>query len=251
MSRRAFSLIELLVVIAIVGILIALIAPALEKANERARNAVCGQNLHQIAVALTTYGSEYNNAIPTGPATPSALDPSRAWNIIGSNQLWIAATGQYNGLAVLTTGGWMADAKALACPSDDDGNLRNSLPKALGGPADVYGSYAYRQLDQRGGDKLSTPGNNAAGNPARALAMDWQSAGPAPFAHNSHDSGEYVNTLYSDGHVQFFPDDDFQFGGRAADYNSLPGSYLHRLDQVWVNADWAESNPISTAPVLP
>lgn len=65
MKRRGFTLVELLVVIAIIGILVALLLPAVQSAREAARRMQCTNHVKQLALGMHTYHSA-NNAFPMG-----------------------------------------------------------------------------------------------------------------------------------------------------------------------------------------
>ena len=76
-AASAFTLVELLVVIAIIGILAALILPALAAAKTRAKKIQCVSNLHQLGLGCQMYCNENSRKLPA-PAEPIGIWP---WDI--------------------------------------------------------------------------------------------------------------------------------------------------------------------------
>ena len=116
-SRRAFTLIELLAVVAIIGILAALLLPAVARAKEAGRRTLCLGNLRQVTLAIRLYAEDHDDALPALP------DPNPFPNGVGAyyKELVKGRLG-LNGPA-------SPNEKVFHCPSDR--KLRNDRNHAF------------------------------------------------------------------------------------------------------------------------
>ena len=152
-QRPGFTLIELLVVIAIIGVLIALLLPAVQAAREAARRSQCINNLKQLGLAM----QNYHDSITVLP--PGASDMNNGWQQWSALAMLLPYMEQaplYNAANFSNTGDSCAPGgrnstviratiAGFLCPSDTD---RMTNPDGHVNYAVNWGSKAYRYSSQ-------------------------------------------------------------------------------------------------------
>jgi prepilin-type processing-associated H-X9-DG protein len=211
-------LVELLVVVALISILAALLLPALSRAKDAGRRAVCIQNLRQVGIAIQTYAADNDGSIPYGPKAPPFFTPSSLYPSTGAPTSLISLYGGAPvGLGLLLPNHISLQPRVLFCPGSDQ---RVDADVELGkvGITQAQGSYYYRHgsntqmSDTRSGPSPARPlklhklGRNREGLPVRALAIDTLFLCPTQLAAygvkpRTHHRQEYANILFADGHV--------------------------------------------------
>jgi prepilin-type N-terminal cleavage/methylation domain-containing protein len=124
-KRRAFTLVELLVVIAIIGILVALLLPAIQAAREAARRNQCVNNLKQLGLAVQNYHDARRG-----------LPPSR---VLDGRQTWLALILDYMEESTIK-GLWDLKAGTYGCFYDQSFQCRTATVNAYFCPSQAHDS---------------------------------------------------------------------------------------------------------------
>lgn len=128
----AFTLIELLVVIAIISLLLSILLPAMSRAREISRRAVCASNLRQFGVSFIQYSEDFDSWFPAKPHPndPQASVSKQAGSQhLGSSEWGPNFTGTIRDIVerkVAREGGayptYLPEPKIMLCPSDTQNN---------------------------------------------------------------------------------------------------------------------------------
>lgn len=108
--RTGFTLVELLVVIAVIGILAAILLPALARARESARRAACQNNQRQFGTVFAMYANENDGYYP----------PPAPYGSVRADGLSSALFESPQGLTIVPE--YLADTGIARCPSDSSGD---------------------------------------------------------------------------------------------------------------------------------
>jgi prepilin-type N-terminal cleavage/methylation domain-containing protein/prepilin-type processing-associated H-X9-DG protein len=217
-SRLGFTLIELLVVIAIIGVLIALLLPAVQAAREAARRISCVSNLKQIGIALHGY-HDTNNTFPAGgwislPAQPQTINMNIGWSAVVLP--WLEQNAVYGGLnfsfpynvAVNSTTAYTV-LQVYLCPSQPRTTYWNQSPGPPPDPypsadADYGGMFGPRTLLGAAGTN-NPPAGPMIFNQCISLAQITDGASQTIFVGEDPDA---INAMWVSGHNifdQFMP----------------------------------------------
>lgn len=244
--REGFTLIELLVVIAVIGMLLAVLIPALRKARGQAKLVVCASNLRNVGAAIHAYSHDYNDTIPFGPeGLPMA--GSQFYTATGNVTSLISLyDGSPVGLGLLLDGYLTDQPKVLFCPgADQHTNAEIELSRV--GKLQAQSDYYYRHASvamiygtpETFHTRLSKLGKNSNDKKISALVMDVQfladeSLSAFGVITRTNHQRKTVNILLSDNQVirQDNSDDDF-----TVDIGSYPYDALDKILTAFEKAD--------------
>lgn len=199
-SRKGFTLIELLVVIAIIGVLVALIMPAVQQAREAANRTKCQNNLKQLGLAATQYHDTFNSlpsgwfywpeagqpdptgSSTTGTVTLDMIDSTR-WNGLVMILPKLEQVNLWNEMNFYVSPGMPDNSTSVrrtiegfVCPSNRRAttvaNTNTGAASNKAGPLDYRGNMAAGSWNAPPNQGAAVPANYPTGGPSFGFNLD-------------------------------------------------------------------------------
>jgi len=237
-----FTIVEMMIVILLIALLIAIAVPAFLRARSLARRVACKSNLRQIHVALSSYATAYDNAVPTNtpggedtfPWPPGRDTTGTVQEDVTSNLIGTKSRPWGLGKLHVELG---ENLKVLFCPNDRHrdaaAHRRAFLDNSLLDSGDTPDcSYIFRGRDAP--DKVDTAAIRlfrADGDSPRALVMDYYDTRPSTHYHENR-----ICILFEDGTAL----DVAVTRGAEVDRFVVPGlgpTQEAAVDEIWRRAD--------------
>lgn len=254
-TSSGFTLIELLVVIGIIGVLAALLLPALSSSKQAAKRAACLSNLRQLGIAIELYADDHEGKLPFGPKAPPFTSPASFYPSTGTpTSLLSLRHGEPVGLGLLLEQYLAKTPRVLFCPGADE-PLDAAVELARVGTSQAQGSYYYRHagntrlFDQPGdpnppqAPRQQQLGRNRDGLPLRVLVMDTQFLCPPDLevfnvVQRTHHQQKSSNVLLWDGSARTLANRDRRYTVDLRDYAELHNAF-NKIMEVFERADAA------------
>ena len=224
MRRQAFTLLELLVVIAVIGVLAALLLPALAQARHQAQRTTCLNNLRQLHLLLHDYALDRDGGVPLG-----YRGGRKQWNTM----IYAAEGNRLLLLGHLYRERILEEPRLLYCPAERDPGRAFNTPLNPWPPGaaavNVQGGYATRpELDW---GEAELPAVLPRLDDLGPLPLLADGAGLPARVDSRHRQG--VNVLYGDGPVRWVPRPVFDEPLRLC--TALSPAFNDAQDRIWAS----------------